>query len=394
MKAAYFDCFSGISGDMCLGAIIDAGLDLSTLETALKGLALSGYKITARKVVKQGLSAVKADVQIIDGEKQEARGLAEITSIIEGSRLPEKVKDDALKVFRKLVAAEGMVHGVSPEAVHLHEVGAIDAIVDVVATVLGLHLLGVTTVYASPLPVGGGTVYCEHGILPVPAPATLELIRGIPTAPSPVEAELVTPTGAAIAAALAREFGPLPAMTVQAAGYGAGDKNFSHPNVMRLIIGEIEEPEAVLPLNQGEIAVIEATIDDMNPEFFTFLGESLLASGAVDYFYTPVYMKKQRPGTKVTVLADVKDTNKIAGQLLRETTTLGCRIRKEQRLMADRDFMFVDTSYGQIVVKFSPVTKTASPEYESCARAAEAAGVPVKDVYDAAKAKALTLLQE
>lgn len=394
MKAAYFDCFSGLSGDMCLGAIIDAGLDFSELKTALKGLFLSGYQITAEQVVKQGISATKVHVQIEAPGNHPSRGFAEIASIVEASRLPEKVKEDALKVFHKLVAAEAKVHGISAEAVHLHEVGAIDAIVDVVATVLGLYLLNVSTVYVSPLPVGGGTVSCEHGILPVPAPATLELLKGIPTAPAPVQAELVTPTGAAIAAALAKEFGPMPAMTVQRAGYGAGDKDFSHPNVMRLIIGDIEEPEALLPLEQGSIAVIEATIDDMNPEFFTSLGESLPASGAVDYYYTPIYMKKQRPGTKVTVLSSVEDAKKIASLLLRETTTLGCRIRKEQRLMADRDFVFVDTPYGKIQVKFSSTTKTASPEYSSCQRTAKAAGVPVKDVYDAAKAKAWKLLQK
>lgn len=394
MKVAYFDCFSGISGDMCLGAIIDAGVDFSTLETALKGLALSGYKLTAKKVVKQGISAVKANVQITEDIRQNPRGLAEITQIIEQSQFPEKVKQDALKVFQKLVAAEARVHGISVEAVHLHEVGAVDAIVDIVGTVLGLYLLGVSTVYASPLPLGGGTVFCEHGILPVPAPATLELLKEIPTAPSPVQSELVTPTGVAIVTALAREIGMMPEMTVRTAGYGAGDKNFPHPNVMRLIIGDLDVAETHFPLEQGSIAVIEATIDDMNPEFFSFLGEGLLAAGAVDYHYTPVYMKKQRPGTKVTVLSHMKDANRIAGYLLRETTTLGCRIRKEQRLMADRDVTLVDTPYGKVEVKFSRMTGTASPEYESCLRTARNAGVPVKKVYDAAKAKAWRLLQE
>jgi len=394
LKAAYFDCFSGISGDMCLGAVIDAGLDFSALETALQGLALSGYKLTATKVVKQGISAVKADVLITDNTLHQPRGLAEITAIIEQSHFPEKVKDDALKVFRKLATAEARVHGVSVEAVHLHEVGAVDAIVDIVGTVLGLHLLGVSAVYASPLPLGGGTVCCEHGILPVPAPATLELLKGIPTTASPVQSELVTPTGAAIVATLAGEIGILPQMTVRTAGYGAGDKDFPHPNVMRLIIGDIDVPESCLPLEQGFIAVIEATIDDMNPEFYSFLGEGLLAAGAVDYYYTPVYMKKQRPGTKVTVLSDIKDADRIAGYLLAQTTTLGCRIRKEQRLIADRKVMQVATSYGKVEVKFSPTTKTVSPEYESCWRTAKAAGVSVKEVYDAAKAKAWNLLQE
>lgn len=394
MKVAYFDCFSGISGDMCLGAIVDAGLDIATLEGELNGLALPGYSITSRRVVKQGISAVKADVNIAATVKQKPRGLAEITSILSQSRLPEQVKEDALRIFHKLVEAEARVHGVSVEAAHLHEVGAVDAIVDVVGTVLGLHLLGISAVYASPLPLGSGVVCCSHGMLPVPAPATLELVKGIPTLPGPEASELVTPTGAAIIGTLAKDIGPLPPMTIESAGYGAGEKNFPHPNVLRLIIGESEESEPSQSFSEGSIAIIEAAIDDMNPEFFSSLGGNLLAAGAVDYYYTPVYMKKQRPGSKITVLCDNKDVNRIAAMLLEETTTLGCRIRQERRLMADRDFMVAGTPYGEIRVKFSRKTRTVAPEYESCARAAQISGVPVKVVYESAKAKAWELLQE
>jgi uncharacterized protein (TIGR00299 family) protein len=393
MKIAYFDCFSGISGDMCLGALIDAGLDPGTLQTALKGLPVAGYSLTANRVVKQGVSAVKAEVKLPETNHQHCIGLLEITAILEGSRLPEQVKSDALRVFQRLVEAEAKVHGVSVEAAHLHEVGAVDALVDVVGTILGLYLLEISEVYASPLPPGGGTVRCSHGVLPVPAPATLELLKGIPTFPSPVQSELVTPTGAALITTLAKGFGPLPAMTVAATGYGAGDKNFPHPNVLRIIIGDQEE-EVPLPLYQESVAVIEATIDDMNPEFFSHLGDKVFSLGALDYYLTPVYMKKQRPGTKVTILSEPDTANIIAGLLLMETTTLGCRIRKEQRLVAERDFVAVHTPYGSVRVKVSRETKTISPEYQDCLEVAEVAGIPVKLVYDAAKAEGWKLLQD
>lgn len=394
MKVAYFDCFSGISGDMCLGALLNAGLDLSTLETALKGLPVAGYKLTAKRVMKQGISAIKADVNI-PATYHNHLGIAEITAIIEGARLPEEVKADAIRVFQRLVEAEAKVHGVSVEAAHLHEVGAVDALVDVVGTILGLYLLNISAVYASPLPLGGGFVHCQHGILPVPAPATLELVKGIPTVSSLQQSELITPTGAALITTLTKEFGPIPAITVTATGYGAGDKDFPHPNVLRLIIGETEEEqEASLPFCQGTVAVIEATIDDMNPEFFSGLGDKLFSLGAIEYYLTPVYMKKQRPGTKITVLAERNQGNKIAGELLRETTTLGCRIRTEQRLTTERDFAEVSTPYGKVKVKFSRDTQTISPEYQDCLEAAEAAGVPVKLVYDAAKAQGWKLLQD
>ena len=393
MRVAYLDCFSGISGDMCLGALLDAGLDLLTLEEGLKGLALPGYTLKANRVLKQGISAVKADVDI-SNEGPSHRGLAEIYAIIQQSVLPQQVKENSQAVFKKLGEAEAKVHGVSVEAVHLHEVGAIDAIVDIVGTVLGLYLLGVSQIYASPLPLGGGVVSCDHGLLPVPVPATLELVKGIPTAASLVQAELVTPTGAALVASLVKEIGPLPPMTITATGYGAGAKDFSHPNVLRLIIGELAEAEVLTGFDQGSVAVIEATIDDMNPEFFSSLGDSLFEAGALDYYYTPVYMKKQRPAFKVTILSSPEASKRIAAQLMQQTTTLGCRIRKENRLIAPRELMTVTTPFGNIEVKFSPSTKTVAPEYDSCANQAKAFGVPVKLVYDAAKAKAWKLLQE
>ncbi len=393
MKAAYFDCFSGISGDMCLGALLDAGLSFSLLEEGLQKLGLSGYAFTAERVVKQGISAVKAHVDTESGGNRKPVGLAEIKGIIRKSLLPEQVKKDACSVFQKLVEAEAKVHGVSFEAAHLHETGGIDALMDVVGTVLGLHLLGVSVVYVSPLPLGGGTVQCDHGILPVPAPASLELLKGMPVFPGPVQAELVTPTGAALVSALAEEVGPIPPMTVTSTGYGAGTQNFTHPNVLRVVIGDLAENRPSDSFNQESVAVIEATIDDMNPEFFTSLGHSLFSAGALDYYFTPVYMKKQRPATKVTILSPVGGADKIAAQILRETTTLGCRIRNERRLVADRNFMRVETPYGEVEVKFSLNTKTISPEYESCAEIAGISGVPVKAVYDAAKAKAWELLQ-
>lgn len=392
MKAAYFDCFSGISGDMCLGALIDAGLDFCALEQSLKGLAASGYSLSARKVVRAGLAATKVDVHVL--EKQPHRNLGEICSIINKSKIPEKVKTDACLVFQKLVEAEAKVHGTEVNKAHLHEAGATDALVDVVGTLLGLDIMGVKAVYASPLPLGGGSVVCEHGLIPVPAPATLELLKGMPIAPSPAQTELVTPTGAALIAALALEVGHFPALKIAAIGYGAGTRNLPHSNVLRLIVGELLAEEQTTDFLWDTVAVVEATIDDMNPEIFSSLGDSLFAAGALDFYFTPVYMKKSRPGTKVTVLCSVNDFNRVSAQILQETTTLGCRIRKEQRMKADRHFLIVATPFGEVDVKYSLITNTISPEYECCARKAQASGVPVKMVYDAAKAEAWKLLKE
>lgn len=392
MKIAYLDCFSGVSGDMCLGALIDAGLDFSLLEKGLKDLDLPGYTMTCEKVVKQGLSATKVNVHITGSEQHHHRKLADITALLQGSLLPKPVKGNACRVFEMLAQAEARVHGLPVEAVHLHEVGAIDALVDITGTVLGLHLLGVTGLYASPLPLGGGTVHCEHGVLPVPAPATLELLKALPAVPGPAQAELVTPTGAALVAALALNVGTPPAMKVEAAGYGAGTKDFSHPNVLRIIIGETAEKNSGF-FSADTVAVVETTIDDMNPELFSSLGEMLFSSGALEYFATPVYMKKNRPGTAVTVLCSVENANRMAHTLLQETTSLGCRIRHEQRIKADRQFITVATPYGEVEVKYSAGTSTIAPEYAQCRQAATASGVPVKTVYDAAKALAWKVLQ-
>ncbi|MGI6554406.1 MAG: nickel pincer cofactor biosynthesis protein LarC [Bacillota bacterium] len=394
MKAVYFDCFSGISGDMCLGALLDAGLDFSALCKGLKGLGLSDYNISAKKVLKQGISATKVDVHLENREATSPRRLEDITSIIQRSKLPKEVKKNACLVFENLVEAEAKVHGVPVQDAHLHEAGATDAIVDVVGTVLGLHLLGISAVYTSPVPLGGGTVQSEHGLLPVPTPAVMELVKGMPTAPSPAQTELVTPTGAALVASLAHGIGPMPLLTAEEVGYGAGAKDLSHANVLRVVIGEIAEGAQTKDFTRGTIAVVETTIDDMNPEFYSSLGNELLANGAVDYFFTPIYMKKSRSGVKVTILCSAKDAETIAVKLMQETTTLGCRIRTEQRIMSDRHFLIVATPYGEVDVKYSLNTNTISPEYESCARKAKSAGVPVKMVYDAAIAEAWKLLKK
>lgn len=391
MKVCYLDGVSGISGDMCLGALLDAGLDISLLDKGLQGVPLYGYTLTARKVVKQGISATKADVAIT-GKDHHPRGLSEITDILQNSHIPEEVKEKAMLVFQKLVTAEAKVHGVPVEDAHLHEVGGIDAIVDIVGTVLGLHLMGISALYVSPLPLGGGTVKCHHGTLPVPAPATLELLSGMKVVPGPVQAELVTPTGAALVSALALSTVNAPPMEISSVGYGAGAKDFDHANVLRMIIGEVaeEQPEGY---SRDTIAVVETTIDDMNPELFSSLGDKLFAGGALDYFLTPVYMKKGRPGTLLTALCPIGEEYKIAELILQETTSLGCRIRHESRCKAERQFITVTTPFGNIDVKYSPQTGTIAPEHSQCLEKASAFGVSAKAVYDAAKAEAWKALR-
>lgn len=377
---------------MCLGALLDAGLDFSLLREELKALKLTGYSLTAEKVVKKGISATKAEV-CIHGEDH-CRGLEEIKETIESSDLCPPVKQKACRVFEKLVAAEARVHGVAAGDAHLHEAGAVDALVDIVGTVLGLHLLGIERVFVSPLPLGGGTIHCGHGILPVPAPAVLELIKGMPTAPSPSQTELVTPTGAALAVSLAERVGSMPPMTIERVGYGAGTMDLPHANILRMVTGELLEEEELFFAQKDEVAVLETTLDDMNPELFSPLGDTLFAAGALDYFLTPVYMKKNRPGVKVTVLCPIEVETRVARLLLEETTSLGCRLRHESRVKAERHFISVHTTYGNVKVKYSLSTGTIAPEFAECQDLAAAAGVPVKIVYDAALAMAWEALNK
>jgi hypothetical protein len=379
---AYLDCFSGISGDMLLGALVDAGLALDDLKEDLARLPLSGYEVSARRVTKCGVSGTQVSVEVT--HEHAHRGLSDILGIIEESGLPEAVRRRAGETFTRLARAEARVHDRPVEEIQFHEVGAVDAIVDVVGTFCGLDRLGVEEVQASPLPLGGGWVETAHGRLPVPAPATVELLRGVPSYGGPVEMELVTPTGAAIVTTVCREFGPMPRMKVERVGWGAGSAELPHPNLLRLFVGE-----AVSEGGAQQLAVLETNLDDMNPELFEHLMDRLFAQGALDVFYTPIVMKKSRPATLVSVLAEPERVEELGEVLFRESTTLGVRIQRVERRCLEREWVEVETEFGRVRVKVGRHGSgrvTAAPEYEDCRKLALEHGAPLKAVYEAARA--------
>ena len=379
---AYLDCFSGISGDMLLGALVDAGLSLEDLRADLSCLPLTGYEVRAERVTKRGLAATQVSVEV--ARDQAHRNLSDILAIIDRAGLPEAAAAPARQAFTRLAEAEARVHGRAVDEVHFHEVGAVDAIVDVVGACCGLHRLGVAEVHASPLPLGGGWVETQHGRLPVPAPATVELLKGVPTYGGPVEAELVTPTGAAILTTVCRSFGPMPAMTVCAVGLGAGRGDLTHPNLLRLFLGEAKPK-----LEAQALVMLETNLDDMNPELYDYLMERLFAAGALDIFYTPIVMKKSRPAALVSVLCEPAQAAALREIIFRETTTLGVRWHEVSRSCLEREWREVATDYGRVRVKvgrMGPDILTAAPEYEDCRELARATGAPVKVIYEAARA--------
>ncbi len=323
MKLAYFDCFSGISGDMTLGALVDAGCPVEYLRSELQSLDVPGWTLSAEKVWKNGMAATY--VKVTTEDQQKHRSLSTILEIIGKSKIAPQVRDRAAAIFEKLGRAEAYVHDAPLEKVHFHEVGAVDAIVDIVGACIGFDALGIAKFASSPLNVGGGTAKMAHGILPVPAPATARLLQGAPTYSNGVQKELVTPTGAAIIATLCESFGPQPAMTVGSIGYGAGTLDLEHqPNVVRIMIGEVAEKSAATDFGfDEEIAVIEANLDDMNPQIYGHFQERALTLGALDVYTTPVQMKKNRPGTLLTVLCKPQDTQKLMDLIFAETTTIG-----------------------------------------------------------------------
>ncbi|HTQ61174.1 MAG TPA: nickel pincer cofactor biosynthesis protein LarC [Candidatus Solibacter sp.] len=392
MKLAYFDCFSGISGDMTLGALVDAGCPVEQLRSKLAGLQVPGWELTAQKVWKNGMAATYVHVKTEDQSKH--RSLSAILEILEKSRLVAEVRERAGAIFRKLGEAEARVHDVPIEKIHFHEVGAVDAIVDIVGACIGFHTLGIEKFACSPLNVGGGTAKMAHGILPVPAPATANLLQGKPTYSNGVQKELVTPTGAAIVATLCDRFGPQPAMSVSAIGYGAGTADLEgQPNVVRIMIGEAieawagqgktEQAEACATGFDEEIAVIEANLDDMNPQIYGYFLEKALAAGALDVYTTPVQMKKNRPGTLLTVLCGPADTTALMTLIFAETTTFGARTYRAERRVLPREWVNVTTSLGEVRVKISRVNghiRHATPEYEDCRKLAEEKNVPLQQV--------------
>lgn len=380
MKLAYFDCFSGISGDMTLGALVDAGCQVGHLRSELRGLEVSGWELSAEKVWKNGMAATQVKVKTENQTKH--RSLTTILEIFERSQLAPQVRDRAAAIFTKLGEAEARVHDVPLEEVHFHEVGAVDAIVDIVGACIGFDALGIEMFACSALNVGGGTVKMTHGVLPVPAPATANLLQGKPTYSNGVQKELVTPTGAAIVAALCDSFGPQPPMSVTAIGYGAGIADLEgQPNVVRILIGEAAE-KTVAGFDE-EIAVIEANLDDMNPQIYGYFLEKALAAGALDVYTTPVQMKKNRPGTLLTVLCIPSDTNLLMSLIFAETTTFGARTYRAQRRTLPREFVNVATSFGDVRVKISRVNGRilhVAPEYDDCRKLAVEKSVPLHRV--------------
>jgi uncharacterized protein (TIGR00299 family) protein len=388
MKLAYFDCFSGISGDMTLGALVDAGCPVEYLRSELQSLDVPGWTLSAEKVWKNGMAATS--VKVATEDRQKHRALSTILEIIGKSKIAPQVRDRAAAIFEKLGRAEAYVHDAPLEKVHFHEVGAVDAIVDIVGACIGFDALGVAKFASSPLNVGGGTTKMAHGVLPVPTPATARLLQGAPTYSNGVQKELVTPTGAAIIATLCESFGPQPAMTVSSIGYGAGTLDLEHqPNVVRIMIGEVAEKSTTAELGfDEEIAVIEANLDDMNPQIYGHFQERALSAGALDVYTTPVQMKKNRPGTLLTVLCKPQDTPRLMDLIFAETTTIGARTYNAQRRVLPRKSVSVSTPYGEVRMKVAGVNghiRHATPEYEDCRKLAAEKNVPLQTVMTAAQ---------
>jgi len=398
MRVLYFDCFSGISGDMALGALLDAGLPLDELKRALGSLALGDAHVHADRVLRAGVSAVKFSVHEHahdrahnhdhhhhDHETAEGahhhhhRSLADIFALIDGSSLSPSGRDRAKAMFQRLGEAEAAIHQMPVEQVHLHEVGALDSIIDIVGIVFAMEWVGADRVVCSPLNVGGGTVKSAHGLYPVPAPATVSLLGEAPIYSGAVQTELVTPTGALIATTFATSFGSVPPMSIERVGYGAGDRDDPNtPNVLRVMIGR-----AGAESQAERVTMIECEIDDMNPQIFGVAMDRLYAAGALEVFYVPVQMKKNRPGTLLTVIAPPEKRPQIADVIFRETTTIGLRYHDVERECLQREIVSVETPLGAIRFKLARRDGrivNATPEFEDCARLAAANNLPVKEV--------------
>lgn len=385
MKIAYFDCSAGISGDMCLGALVDAGVPLKEMEKGLKALPVRGYRLEAKRVKRASFAATKVDVILVTrGKRQkvETKRWNDIERIIKASSLPNKIKQTGLKIFRRLFDAEGKVHGIPYNKTHLHELGAVDCMVDIFGTLIGLDFLDLDKVYASAVNLGSGSVITEHGRLPVPAPATAEILKGIPVYSSDIPYELTTPTGAAILRELANEFGVFPSSTLRQTGYGAGQRDIKgFPNTLRIFLGD--DRSTLKSRGHPQVIVIETNIDDMNPQVYEYVMERLFDAGALDVFLTQVIMKKSRPGVMLTVLCQEDRLPSIADILFRETTTIGIRFYGASRIVLDRGTKEFRTEFGRIRAKVSRMqdgTLKFAPEYEDCKRIAKKHRVPLIQV--------------
>ncbi|MBI5740852.1 MAG: nickel pincer cofactor biosynthesis protein LarC [Nitrospirae bacterium] len=396
---AFLNCFSGISGDMLLGALVDAGVPLEDLKEGLAGLPVTGYELTVKKVKRAGIRATKVEVEIRGARGQgpgaktqnikhgtrEAKKWKDIEKIIKASRLSSEIKRKGSAIFKRLFEAEARVHGEKMQDVHLHELGAVDCLVDIFGTLIGLDVLGIETVLSSSLNLGSGTIKTEHGDLPVPAPATVELLRGKPAYASDIRFELTTPTGAVLVSSLAKGFGPMPEMSIVKTAYGAGSMDFrEQPNVLGMIIGK--RSAFSVQRSAEEITVIETNIDDMNPQVYEYVMERLFRAGALDVFLTQVIMKKGRPGVRLSVLCGEDVREKLMDIIFTETTSIGVRFYRAERKTLDREIKPVKTKFGSVNVKLSRMKnkkQKSSVEYEDCKKIAERFNVPLLEVMKA-----------
>ena len=382
MKIGYFDCIAGASGDMILGSLLDCGLDFDYLKAELEKLDLKDYTIKKYKDQKKGISGTKFQVSVKKGHHH--RGLHDILDIIDKSDLNQKVKSHSKEIFTNLAKAESKIHAKSVEEIHFHEVGAVDAIIDITGAAIGFDYLNIEKIIASKIHIGTGTLQCTHGTLPVPAPATLELLSSIPVYSTNIEQELITPTGAAILTTLGTYFGGMPSMTIEKSGYGLGSRDLEIPNILRLTIGDKTSEFA-----HDVVQMIETNIDDMNPQFYEHIMDILFKHGAKDVFLTSVIMKKNRPGIMLNVLADPSKVDILTEIIFNQTTTLGVRISEiKKRNTLHREAITVDTSWGKVRVKvriLNESNKSVAPEYDDCKKIALKKNIPLQIIYDKVK---------
>jgi len=382
-KIAYIDPYSGISGDMLMGAFLDLGFPLENLNAVITGMAISGCSLKMTKTRKGGLAAIKFDC-LVEPMKRVGVHLHDVRQMLDSCKASPRAKEMAKQIFQRIAEAEARVHGITPEAIHFHEVGAVDSMIDILGAAMALDFFNFDRILSSPVNTGSGTVQCEHGLLPVPVPAVAELLKGVPSYSSGAPRELTTPTGAAISATAVSAFGPMPLMKIQATGYGAGTADLDGAsNTLRIITGE-----AMAHFSTEELVVMETNIDDMSPESYEYVMEEVFRAGALDVFLTPVIMKKGRPAVKITALCEEERAGEINRILFRETSTFGVRQWKVARNKIDREIRRVDTEYGPVKVKIGFLEggeARIAPEYDSCVKAARAKGVAFQDVYNAAR---------
>jgi pyridinium-3,5-bisthiocarboxylic acid mononucleotide nickel chelatase len=387
MKIAYFDCFCGAAGDMIVASLLDAGADAGSLRAGFESMGVGGYTLSVEKTTKQGFAATRFIVDLDTSSKQPHRHLKDVKAIIERGSFSEAVRDRAIRIFERLAKAEACVHGTTIEKVHFHEVGAVDAILDIVGASLALESLGIERVCCSPIPTGSGTVKCQHGIMPVPAPATAELLKGVPLASCEETGELTTPTGAAILTEIAESFGPVPSMAIESVGCGAGTREGkTRPNILRVLVGESAASEASGEIDS--IVQLETNLDDSTPEVIGYCFERLLSAGALDVYTVPIQMKKGRLGVLLSVLCEPSDVSAMEEILFAETSTFGVRRQTWQRSKLSRRWETVQTPFGEVRMKVGERdgVVTASAEFEDCRKLAVEHGVALREVMAAASA--------